>query len=262
MERKGDHGLDSAEVHADTAVIVGDIRRIEFSVVLRSAVSRQIGLCILIGPPDRGQTGGLCGHDIDAVPVIRIHRGNAGADKFHDLILDITVLEDRADDGQCDILRTNTGSGLSLQINRDNAGISDIVGVTKELFAQLAAALADGHGAERSVAGMGIRAQDHFAAACHRFAHVLMNDRDVRGHIDAAVFLSGAKSEHVVILIDGAAHRAQGVVAVGQNIGKGEFLHSRSTGCLDDADEGDIVGCHGVKADLQMIHVLRRIMGF
>ena len=262
MERKGDHGLDSAEVHADTAVIVGDIRRIEFSVVLRSAVSREVILCILIGPPDRGQTGGLCRHDVDAVPIVRIHGSYAGADKFHDLILDITVLEDRADDGQCDILRTNTGSGLSLQINRDNAGISDIVGVTKELFAQLAAALADGHGAERSVAGMGIRAQDHFAAACHRFAHVLMNDRDVRGHIDAAVFLSGAKSEHVVILIDGAAHRAQGVVAVGQNIGKGEFLHSRSTGRLDDTDKGDIVGRHGIKADLQMIHVVCCIVGF
>ena len=109
---------------------------------------------------------------------------------------------------------------------------------------------------------MGIGAQDHPAAAGHRFTHVLVNDCDMRGNIDSAVLFRSTEAEHVVILVDRAAHRAQRVVAVGQHIGKGEFFHARSTRCLDDTDKGDVVGRHGIKADPQMVHVLRSIMGF
>ena len=41
----------------------------------------------------------------------------------------------------------------------------------------------------------------------------------------------------MVILVDGSAYRAQRVVAVGQNIGQREFIHSRSSRRLHDADK-------------------------
>ena len=107
---------------------------------------------------------------------------------------------------------------------------------------------------------MGIGAKDHPAAACHRFAHILVNDRDMRGNIDSAVLLCGTQTKHVIILIDGAAHSAQRVVAVGQDIGERELLHARCARRLNDADEGDIMGCHGIKADPQIVHIIRCIM--
>ena len=82
-----------------------------------------------------------------------------------------------------------------------------------------------------------------------------MDYSDVGRHIDPAVFLCGTKAEHVVILVDRAADRAQRVVTVGQYIGKREFLHSGSAGCLNDADKSNIMRSHRVKSDLQMVHV-------
>ena len=57
----------------------------------------------------------------------------------------------------------------------------------------------------------------------------------------------------MVVLIDGAAHCAQAVVAVGQGVGHGEAGEAAGTGCLDDADIGDVMGNHGVKGDMQQI---------
>ena len=69
---------------------------------------------------------------------------------------------------------------------------------------------------------------------------------------DAAVLLGGGQAEHVVILVDGAAHGAQAVVTVGQGVGNGELLHAGGPGLLDDAHIGDVVGHHGVEADAQL----------
>ena len=52
---------------------------------------------LIIRLPDRGQTGGLGGHHINAVSEISRHTAHAGADELHDLILDIAALEHRAD---------------------------------------------------------------------------------------------------------------------------------------------------------------------
>ena len=65
----------------------------------------------------------------------------------------------------------------------------------------------------------------------------------------------------MVVLVDGAAHGTQAVVAVGEGIGNGELLHAGGPGLLDDAHIGDVVGQHGVKVNLQMIRVAGDIVG-
>ena len=96
---------------------------------------------------------------------------------------------------------------------------------------------------------MGIGAKDHFAAARKALAHVLVDDRHVGRHKDAAVLFGSGQAEAVVILVDGAAHSAQAVVTVGQHIGDGELFQPRGTGRLDDAHKGDVVACHGIELD-------------
>ena len=73
---------------------------------------------------------------------------------------------------------------------------------------------------------MGIGAQNHLSAARKHFPCELVDDRLMRGHIDAAVFLRAGQAKHVVIFVDGAAHRAQGIVAVGEHVGDREFGQS------------------------------------
>ena len=58
-----------------------------------------------------------------------------------------------------------------------------------------------------------------------------------------------------------AAERPKTVVAVGEGVGDGEFLHPGGPGLLDDAHIGDVVGHHGVKADLQMRRVTGGVVG-
>ena len=221
----------------------------------------QEALGILIGPPDRGQAGCLGGHNIHAVAVVGGHVGDSGAYKLHHLVLYIAVLEYGADDGQGDILGTNVGSGLSVQIDGDHIRTCHIVCISQQLFYQLAAALSDGHGAQSAVTGMAVRAKDHLAAAGHHLTHILMDHCDVRGNIDSAVLLGSGQAEHVVVLIDGPSYGTQGVVAVGQHIGNGELLHAGSLCRLNDPHEGDVMGSHGVKPDLQMFHIAGYVVG-
>ena len=147
------------------------------------------------------------------------------------------------------------------QADGHHAGAGYIVGAAQQLLCQLAAALADGHGAQCAVAGVGIGAKDHFAAARKALAHVLVDDRHVGRHKDAAVLLCCRQAEAVVILVDGAAHSAQAVVAVGQHIGDGELFQPRGTGRLDDAHKGDVMAGHGVKLDLQVFGIAAGVVG-
>ena len=64
----------------------------------------------------------------------------------------------------------------------------------------------------------------------------------------------------MVILVDGAAHSAQAVVAVGQDIGDGKLLQAGSAGCLDDADIGDVVAGHGVELQAQGVGVIALVV--
>ena len=82
----------------------------------------------------------------------------------------------------------------------------------------------------------------------------------MRRHKDAAVFLCGGQTEAVVVLIDGAAHSAQAVVAVGEHIRDGELFQPGCTRRLDNADKSDVMAGHGVKLDLQVICIAAGVM--
>ena len=71
---------------------------------------------------------------------------------------------------------------------------------------------------------MAVRSQDHLTAACEHLPRILVNDRLMRRYIHTAVFLRTGKAKHVVILIDGSAHRTQRIVAVRQHIRNREPL--------------------------------------
>ena len=107
---------------------------------------------------------------------------------------------------------------------------------------------------------MAVRSEDHLSAACQHLTRILVDDCLMRRNIDAAVFLCAGQSEHVVILIDRAAHCTETVVTVCQNVRNRKFLESRSTRCLDDPDECNIVGRQLVKLDLQILHITGSIV--
>ena len=154
MEGKRDHRLHRGQIHLDAAVVVSQRRRIQLAIVRPSSVGLQKGLRLPVGAPDGAQAGGLGGHDIHAVAVIGRHGRHARSHEFHDLVLDIAVFEDRADDREGDVLRADKGLRLSGEIHRDHARIGHVIGVAQQLLHQLSAAFADGHGAQRAVARM------------------------------------------------------------------------------------------------------------
>ena len=82
----------------------------------------------------------------------------------------------------------------------------------------------------------------------------------MRGHKDAAVLFGSGQAKAVVILVDGAAHSAQAVVAVGEHIRDGEFFQPGSAGGLDNAHKGDVMACHGIKLDLQVLGIAAGIV--
>ena len=64
----------------------------------------------------------------------------------------------------------------------------------------------------------------------------------------------------MVVLVDGAAHGAQRVMAVGEHVGQRELLHARGARRLDDADKGDVVARHGIEANLERLGVAGRVV--
>ena len=131
---------------------------------------------------------------------------------------------------------------------------------SEELLDQLGAALAHTHGAQRAVAGVRVGAQDHLTAARQLLACIGVDDRLVGGDVDTAVLLGGGETEDVVILVDGAAHGAQGVVAVGHGIGNGEFLQTGGLGGLDDTHVGDVMGNEAVKLQMELAGLLPHVV--
>ena len=109
---------------------------------------------------------------------------------------------------------------------------------------------------------MRIGAEDHGADAGQHLTGILVDDCLMRRYIDAAVPLCAGETKHVVILIDRSADCAKGIVAVREYIGDREFLQSRSSRCLNNADIGDVVRRHFVKFDLQMLHAAGNIVRF
>ncbi len=251
MEGQGHHGLDGGQVHADAAIEAGGLVVTQLGVIIGPAVHGQVIAHLVVRGPDGGQTGGLGGHDVDTAAVFHGKARHAGTGEFHDPVLDEAVLEHRADKGDGDVLRAHAGTGSVLQPDQHHFGTGHVIGLAQQLLDQLGAAFAHGHGAQGAVAGVAVGAQDHLAATGHHFTGVLVDDRQMGRHEDAAVLAGGGQAEEVVVLIDGAAHGAQAVVAVGERVGHGEAFQAAGAGRLDDAHIGDVVRGQGVKTQAQ-----------
>ena len=260
MERHGDHGTDLAQVHVHHAVIVGHCTWIQFLVVLRTAVDLKELADGLVSLPDGGQTGGLCGHNVNANTEICAQLVHAGAHELHDFVVHIAICKCSANDRQSHILGAYALDGLSVQVNANNAGHLNVVGLAKKLFYKLWSALAHGHSSQSAISGVAVRSKDHSAAAGQHLPGKLMDDCLVRRYIHTAVLLCACETEHMVILVDGSAHCTKGVVAVGQYIGNREFLQARCSGCLDNSHECDVVGGQFIEFDLKAFHISGGIM--
>ena len=221
MHGQCDHALDLGKIQLDAAIVIGNIGGLQLFISIGTAMACEVFLGHAIGLPDTGPAGGLGGHTVNAVAAVCGKAGNAGANKFHDLILHITVGIGCANQGQRHVMRANAGVQPAGQVNADHAGHGHIIGTAHQLFGQLAAAFAHGHSAQCAIAGMGVRAQDHAAAACHHLAVIAVDNCHVGRNINAAVFMRSGKGKLMVVLVDGAAHRTQRVVAVGQHIRQG-----------------------------------------
>ena len=79
-------------------------------------------------------------------------------------------------------------------------------------------------------------------------------------YIDAAIFFCTGKAKHVIVFVDGAAHCAQGIVTVGQDIGHGKFSQSRRPGGLDNPHESDVMAGQLIKSDFQLFLAARGIV--
>ena len=255
VEGQRDHGLHGGQIYLDQSVVPGAVLGGQLPVVPGPAQGGEHLLHRFVGGPDGGETGGLGGHHVDAAAVVHGQVFHPGPEELHDGVLHDALLEGGADEGQSHVLGSHAGTGSALQVDGDDLGIADVIGLAQQLLHQLGAALAHGHAAVGAVAGVAVRAQDHAAGGGVALPHVLVDDRLMGGDEDSAVFLGGGQAEHVVVLVDGAAHGAQGVVAVGEHIGERELLQPGGPGRLDDAHVGDVVRGHGVEAQLQIIHI-------
>ena len=254
MIRHRDHRLHRSQIQLDAAVVPRGISRLQRPVRLRSFVDPEVFLRLLVRRPDGTEAGGLSGHHVDPDPVVHRKAVDARSDKFHHLVLHISVPEDLADDRERDVLRPDALPDAAGEINRDHPGPANVIGPVQQLLHQLRTALAHRHRAQRAVPRMAVGSQHHPSAAGQHFPRVLMNHRLHRGHIDAAVLLRRGQSEDMIVLIDRPAHRAERVVAVRQHIGKREPGQSGRPCRLNDADIGDIMRCQCVETDLQLVH--------
>ena len=253
MEGQGDHGLDGCEIHLHKGVKGCGFVVAKLLVGVLSAVQGKVVLHALVRLPDGGKTGGFGGHDVYAAAVFHGQVPYARASEFHDLVLDKAVLEDSADDGKGHVLGAYAGPWGILKPDEHDFGLRNVIGARKQLLHKLGAALADAHAAKGTIAGVAVGAQDHLAATGQHFPRVLMDDSEVCGHKDAAVLLCCRKAEDMIVLVDGAAHGTEAVVAVGQAVGKGKFLKAACPGSLNDAHIGDVVGNECVKGDVKEV---------
>ena len=241
MERQRRHRLDFGKIDLDHAVIKRALLRLEPPVCIRPAVRGQIFLYFFVRLPDGGQARRLSGHDVDADAVVHRELRNTGACKFQHTVFYKAVVIHRAAQRDGHIVRAHTAVGRTGEIHQHDLRHGDIICIAEQLLDNLRAALAHAHRAQRAVARMAVGAQDHAPAAGHHLSCVLVDDRLIGRHIDAAVFLRRGQAEHVVVLIDRAAHSAEAVVAVGHHIRHWKARKTAGLGRLDNADIGDVV---------------------
>ncbi len=262
VERHGDHRADFREIDADHTVVICRFARRELHIISASSVNVVKFLHGSVRLPDRRQTGGLGCHNINSDAVVHTQIRHTVAEELHHLIVHIPVCEYLADNGERNILRSDKRRRLSGQTDADHLRHIDIVGLFQQLLYKLRPAFPDRHRAERTVSGMGIRAENHFTAACKHLPGKLMNDRLMRRHINPAVMLRAGKPEYMIVLVDRSADCAEAVVAVRKHVRHREFLQAAGTRRLNNADKGDVMGGQPVKPQLEFFHAARGVVRF
>ncbi len=260
MEGQRNHWLHLIQGNLDQIIIPGSLCRIHLLICFTATQHVKTVLGCLICAPDRAEAGGFRGHNINTAAVIHGQIFYTRAKELQHCIFHRAGLKHRANQIQRHVLRANAGLGLTRQIDCDHLGISDIVSPVQQLLHQFRSTFAKGNCAKGTVAGVRVAAKNHLSAAGITLPHIGMNDSLMRRNKFAAIFLCRRQAKHMVVLIDRAADSAQGVMTVGQHIGQGKFLQSRSSCGLNNANISNVMARHGVDLKLERICVARYIV--
>ena len=252
MEGKRRHGLEFREVDFDAAVIIRTLFDAQRAVSVRPAVDGEIFFDLLVRLPDGAQTCRLGRHHVNADAEIHREILDAGARELKDLIFDVAVFIRRTAKRDGYIVRPHAMGHFARQPDEHDLRLCNIICVLQQLLDKLGSAFSNAHRADRAIAGVAVGAQNHFAAAGHHLARVLMNDGLIGGHVITAIFDGRGEAEDVVVLVDRSADGAEAVMTVRQNVGDGKAGPAAGSCCLDDADVRDIVGDQAVEGDVEL----------
>ncbi len=255
VEGQGDHGLDLGEVQLNVFVVVREVSGAKLPVFFSPAVGVVEAPGFTVRLPDGGEAGGLRGHHVHAVPIVDGQPGDARPGELQHAVVHKAAFKGGLHQGDGHVVGAHAPLWRAGEVDQDHLGVGHVPGVFQKLLTKLRPALAHGHGPQGPVTGVGVGTQDHLPAARQLLPGVGVDNALVGGDIDAAVFPGGGEPEDMVVLVDGAPHGAEGVVAVGQGVGNGKFPHTGGSGLLDDAHVGDVVAGHGVEADPEFFGV-------
>ena len=191
MERKGDHALHFVEVYSDHRVITGAFLCAENRIILRSTDIFIPGLYSFIRFPDRGEAACLRCHDINSDTEVHTQGSDPGTGKFQNPVFDKALRKRLRNESERHIMRADAVRNRTGHPYQHDLRSRHIIGVFQKLFDQFAPAFPEAERAVTAVAGVGIAAQDHFAAGSQFFSRELMNDGLVGRNIYPAVFFRG-----------------------------------------------------------------------
>ena len=260
MERQRNHALHFVELDGDHAIVIGAFFRRELGIGFRSSVRAEELRRLAVGLPDGAQARGLRGHHVHAVAIVGGEVLDARAYELQNLVFCAAFGKRFFHEREGNVVRADAAAGFPRYIAEHDLRRRDVIGVFEQLLDQLRPAFANREGTKRAIARVAVRTQNHPPATRELFARIAVDDAQVCGHIDAAVFFRGGKPEYMVVLIDGAADGAEAVVAVGHRIGHGEFSQSARPRGLHDADIGDVVRNQRIETQPELLHVAGNVV--
>ena len=229
-----DYLVVDLQIVVGLVVVVCHVFWLELHVSVTHEVSLVILFDFVVSLPDRAEASRFGSHDVNAVSEIYRKVFYAGTYKLQHFVFHEAVFKHSFAKSDCDVVRTYAVTRLSFEVNADDFGIVNVVSVFKQLFDKFGTAFAYAHCSQRAVTSVTVRTQNHFSAAHHRFACVLVNYSNVCRHKVAAVFFCGRKTEHVVVLVYRTANRAKTVVAVCEVVFKRKLFETAGSRRLNN----------------------------
>ena len=252
VEGEGGHGIQPGEVYGDHGVVAGTLLRGQPGIGLRPSVDGQVFCHGIVRLPDGGQARRLRGHYVDADAVIHGQVGHAGTGKLQNFVFGEAVSIHGPAQGDGHVVGTHAVGRRAGEPHQHHLRGGDVIGVFQQLLHDLRAALAHAHGTQSAVTGVAVGAEDHAAAAGHHLPRILVDHRLIGGDVVSAVLHGGRQAEGVVVLVDGAAHGAETVVAVGENVRHRELPQAAGLGGLNDTHIGDVVGDETIEGQVKL----------